>query len=79
MTSKLNTKKSSIRSNQSHSQEVKYLATSSKKSFKVPSNFISPQFTRQYPLDIPTQPTLDPSYTSSPDIPHQDSSLNKEL
>jgi hypothetical protein len=29
--------------------------------------------------EIPTQPTLDPSYTSSPDIPHQDSSSNEEI
>ncbi|CAF4426379.1 unnamed protein product, partial [Adineta steineri] len=29
--------------------------------------------------DIPIQPTLDPSYTSSPNIPNQDSSSNEEL
>ena len=34
---------------------------------------------KRYPLDIPTQPTLDPSYTSSPDIPHQDFYSNEEI
>ncbi|CAF4436020.1 unnamed protein product, partial [Adineta steineri] len=34
---------------------------------------------KQYPLNIPIQTTLDPYYTSSPDIPHQESSSNEEL
>ena len=58
---------------------MKYLNTSSKKHFEVLSDFISSQFTRQCPLGIPTQPTLHPCYTSSPDIPHQDSYSNEEL
>ena len=65
--------------NQPHSQEVKDSSTASNKSFKIPSNFISSQFTKRYPLENPTQPTLDPSHTSSSDIPHQDSSSNEEL
>ena len=79
MASRHHTEKSSTCPNQPHSQEVKDSTTSSKKPFEVPSQFISSQLTRQYPLDIPTQPTLDPSYISSPDIPHQDSSSNEKL
>ena len=58
---------------------MKYFATSSKKYFEVPLYFISSQFTRRYLPKTPTQPTLDPYYTSSPDIPHQDSSSNKDI
>ena len=58
---------------------MKYLAIASKKSFEVPYDFISSQFTKQYPPEITTHPSLDLSHTSSPDIPHQDSSSNKEL
>ena len=43
----------------------------SKNTFEVPFNLVSSQ--------IPIQPTLDPSYISSPDIPHQESSSNEEL
>ena len=74
-----NTEKSSTCPNQPHLQEVKYSATSSKKPFKVPSDFISSQLIGRYPPEIPTQPTLHPSYTSSPDILHQDSSSNEGL
>ena len=51
----------------------------SKNTFEVPFDLISSQSTEQYPSEIPIQPTPDPSYTSSPDISHQDSSSNKEL
>jgi hypothetical protein len=54
---------------------VEHLATDSKNPFEVPFDFISSQF----PPEIPIQPTLDPSYTSSPDIPHQDSSSNEDI
>ena len=39
------------------------------------------QCTKRYPSENPTQPTPDPSYTSSPDNPdsHQDSSSNEEI
>ena len=74
-----NTEKSSIGSNQPHSREVKDSSIASKKPFEVPYDFISSQFIGLYPPKIPTQPTLDSSYTSSPDIPHQDSSSNEEL
>ena len=79
MASKHTIEKNSTIPNQPHSQEVKYSTTSSKKPFKVPYNFISSQFTRRYLPEIPTQPTLDLSYTSSPNIPHQDSSSNEDL
>ncbi|CAF4235589.1 unnamed protein product [Adineta steineri] len=79
MPNRHNTKKCSRRTNQPHSREVKDLAIASKKYFKVPFDFILSQFTERYPLEIPTQPTLDPSYTSSPDIPHQESSSNEEI
>ena len=79
MANRSNTKKSSIGPNQPHLQELKDLATASNKSFELPSDFISSQFLGLYPPEIPTQPTLDLSYTSSPDIPHQDSSSNEEL
>jgi hypothetical protein len=58
---------------------VKDSSTYSNKHFEVPSNFISSQFTRRYPLEIPTQPTPYLSYASSPDIPHQDSSSNEDI
>ena len=45
-----------------------------KNTFEVPFDFI-----KRYPPNIPIQPSLDPSYTSSPGIPHQDSSSNEEL
>ena len=79
MASRCNTEKSSRGPNQPHFKEIKDSTTASKKSFEVPSYFISSQSTEWYPHDIPIQPTHDPSYTSSPDIPHQDSSSNKEL
>ena len=74
-----NTKYISIGPNQPHSREVKDSSTSSKKPFEVPYDFISSQLTRGYPPKIPTQPTLDPSYTYLYDLPHQDSSSNEEL
>ena len=77
--SRSNTTKSSTIPNQPHSFEVKYSTIASKKPYEETSYFISSQFTRQYPPEIPTQPTLDPSYTSSPDIPHQDFSSNEEI
>ena len=58
---------------------MKDSTTASKKPFDVPFDFISSQSTKRYPPEILTQPTLDPCYTSSPDIPHQDSSPNEEL
>ena len=70
MATRSNTKKISIGPNQPHWQEVKYSTTSPKKPFEVPSNFISSQLIGRYPLEIPTQPSIDPSHTSSPDIPH---------
>ena len=89
MASRRNTRKSSTGPNQPHSRAVKDSSTASKKHFEVPSDFISSQFPGRYPPKIPTQPTIDPSYTSSPDIPqqdssspdipHQDSYSNKEL
>ena len=62
-------------------REVKNSTTTSKKYFEVPSDLITSQYTIIYPPEIPTQPTLDLSYTSSTDTAHQyqDSSLNEEL
>ena len=60
-------------------REVKYSTIVSKKPFEVPSYFISSQSIKRYPPNIPTQPTLDLSYTSSIDIPHQDSSSSDEI
>ncbi|CAF4347881.1 unnamed protein product [Adineta steineri] len=67
-----NTKKSSTGPNQPHSREVEHPAIDSKNTFEVSFDSI-----KGYNLDIPIQPTLDPSYTSSPEIPNQDSSSNK--
>ena len=53
---------------------MEHPAIDSKNTFKVPFDFIE-----QYPPNILIQPTLDQSYTSSPSIPHQDSSSNEEL
>ena len=79
MDSRCNTKKSSTGPNQPHSQKVKDSTTDSKNPFEVPFDFISSQTIERYPPDIPIQPPLDPSYTSSLDISHQDSSSNEEL
>jgi hypothetical protein len=79
MASKYNTEKSSTGPNQPHSREVEHRAIDSKNTFEVPFDFISSQTIRQYPPKIPIQPTPNPSYTSSPNIPHQDSSSNEEL
>jgi hypothetical protein len=79
MASRCNTEKISTIPNQPHSQEVKDSATTSKKYFEVPFDFISSQFTGRYPPKIPTQPTSYPSYISSPNIPHQDSSSNEDI
>ena len=79
MASRHNIEKSSRGPNQPHSREVKDSTTYSKKTFEVPSNFISSQLIKRYPPEIPTQPTIDMSYTSLTDIPHQDSSSNEDL
>jgi hypothetical protein len=79
MVNRNNNEKSSTTPNQPHSRKVEYLATHSKNPFEVPFYFISSQSIERYPLGISIQPTLDPSYTSSPIIPHQDSCSNKEL
>ena len=50
---------------------MEHLGIDSKNTFEVPFDLISTQ--------IPIQPTLDLSYTSSPDIPHQDSSSNEDI
>lgn len=68
MVSRNNTEKSSTGPNQPHSQEVEHPTIDWKNTFEV--TFDS---TKQYPLDIPIP---NPSYTSSPDIPHQDSSFS---
>lgn len=60
--------------NQPHSREVEHPAIDSNNTFKVPFDFISSQNIEWCHPDIPIQPTPDLSYTSSPDIPHQDSS-----
>ena len=64
---------------QPHSQEVEHPTIDSKNTFEVPFDLILSQFTGRYPLEIPTQPTLDLSCTFSPNIPHQDSYSNEEL
>ena len=71
MASKCDTGKKSIGPNKPPSWEIKNLAASSKKSFEFSSNFISSQHIERYPHNVPTQITLDPSYTSSPDSPTQ--------
>ena len=67
--------------NQPTTREVKNSTTTSKESFKVPSNFIASQYTERYPPDFPIQTTPNPSYTSSLDSPIQnlDSSYNEEI
>ena len=81
MASKHNTGNNPIGPNQPATREVKNLVATPMKYFEVPSYFISSQFIKRYPTKIPTQPTLDLSYTSSPDTPslQQDSSSNEEL
>ena len=74
-----NTENISIGLNQPHSREVEHPAIDSKNTFEVPFDFISSQSFERYPPEIPIQPSLDPSYTSSPKIPIQDSSSNEEL
>ena len=69
-----NNEKSSTCPNKAHSREVEYPTIDSNNTFEIPFDFIE-----QYPPNILIQPTLDPSYTSSPDIPHQNSSSNKEI
>ena len=58
---------------------MEHLAIDSSNTFEEPFDFISSQTIKGYHPKIPLQPTLDPSYTSSPDIPNQDSSSNEEL
>ena len=79
MANRHNTEKSSIGPNQPHSQEVEHPTIDSKNTFEVPFDFISSQTIEEYHPKIPIQPTLDQSYTSSPEIPNQDSSSNREL
>ena len=79
MASMHNTKNSSMGPNQPHLQEVEHPTIDSNNTFKVPFDFISSQTIEGYPPKIPIQPTPNPSYTSSPDIPHQDSSSNEEI
>jgi hypothetical protein len=79
MASRHKTEKSSTCPKQPHSREVEHPAIDSKNTFEVPFDFISSQSFERYPPEIPIQPSLDPSYTSSPEIPKQDSSSNKEL
>ena len=74
-----NIENSSTGPNQPHSLEVEHLEIDSKNTFEVPFDFISSQSIERYPPNILIQPTLDPSYTSSLDIPDQDSSSNEEL
>ena len=74
-----NTEKSSTSPNQPHSREVEHPTIGLENTFEVPFDFISSQTIEGYHPETPTQPTLDPSYNSSPDIPNQDSSSNKEL
>ena len=69
MANKYNTEKSSTCPNQPHSREVEHPTIDSKNTFEVPFDFISSQTIKGYHPEIPIQPTLDPSYTSSPDIP----------
>jgi len=79
MASRHKTEKSSTGPNQPHSREVEHPTIDSKNTFEVPFDFISSQSFERYPPEIPIQPSLDPSYTSSLEIPDQDSSSNKEL
>ena len=74
MVSMRNIEKSSTSPNQPHSREVEHPAIDPKNTFEVPFDFISSQSIERYPPNILIQPTLDPSYTSSLDIPHQESS-----
>ena len=75
MSNKHYTDKSSTSPSEPHSREVGHPSIGSKNTFEVPFDFISSHTTEQYPPNIPTP---NPSYTSSPDIPHQDSSSNEE-
>ena len=78
MANRHKTEKSSTCPNQPHSREVEHPTIDSKNTFEVPFDFISSQTVKGYHPEIPIQPSLDPSYTS-PEIPNQDSSSNKEL
>ena len=79
MASRNHTEKRSTGPNQPHSREVEHPTIDSNNTFEVPFYFISSQTIEGYHPEIPIQPTTDPSYTSSPDIPNQDSSSNEEL
>ena len=79
MASRHHTEKSSMGPNQPHLREVEHPSIDSKNTFEVPFDFISSQTIEGYHHEIPIQPILDQSYTSSPDIPNQDSSSNEEL
>ena len=79
MASRHKTEKSSTDPNQPHSQEVEHPTIDSKNTFEVPFDLISSQTIEGYPPEIPSQLTLDSSYTSSPNISNQDSSSNEQL
>ena len=78
MANRHNTEKSSTGLNQPHLREVEHPAIDSNNTFEVPFDFSSSQSFERYPPEIPIQPSLDPSYTSPPEIPNQDSSSNKK-
>ena len=75
MASKCNTRKNTSGPNQSPLQEVK--DSTSKK----PLDFPTFEFSERYSPQIPSQSTLDPTYTSSLKTldPHQDYSSNEKL
>ena len=79
MANRHNSEKISIGPNQPHLREVEHPTIDSKNTFEVPFDFISSQSIKRYPPNIPIQLTPDPPYTSSPDIPNQDSSSNEEF
>ena len=75
MASKRRTRKNTSGPNQPPSHELKDLVS------KNPLKFSTFIFIGRYSPHIPSQSTLDPSYTSSPETldPNQDSSLNEEI
>ena len=75
MGSKCRNGKSTIGSNQPPSRRVNDSV------FDKPLDFPTFDFSGIYSPHIPSQSTLDPTYTSSPETPdpNQDSSLNEEL
>ena len=69
-----NTEKSSTGPNQPHSREVEHPTIDSKNTFEVPFDSI-----KRYLPDIPIQPTLYPSHTSSSNKELQGVSFDKPL